>query len=215
MVSSEFPLLVLGTTAFSTEVADVARTAGWKVAGFVENLDQTRCREPLDGVPVHWVDDLSRLSADHVVVCGLGTTYRSRFTREAEQLGARFATVIHPSAIVSPTCVIGDGSVVGAAVVIGAHTRLGRHVLVNRGALIGHHDEILDHTSILPGANIAGACVLGPAAYVGMGAVVIDHRRVGAHAVLGAGAVVVDDVPEHVLVFGAPARIIKTGVDGK
>ena len=37
------PLLVLGTTAFAAEIADVATSAGHDVVGFVENLDRSRC----------------------------------------------------------------------------------------------------------------------------------------------------------------------------
>jgi acetyltransferase-like isoleucine patch superfamily enzyme len=48
-----------------------------------------------------------------------------------------------------------------------------------------------------------------------MGAVVIDHRKVGAHSVVGAGAVVTEDVPDHVLVVGVPAKIIKRNIEGK
>jgi acetyltransferase-like isoleucine patch superfamily enzyme len=69
--------------------------------------------------------------------------------------------------------------------------------------------------TVQPGANIAGACDIGPATYVGMGAVVIDHVKVGSHSVIGAGAVVIEDVPDHVLVVGVPAKIVKKDIPGK
>jgi serine acetyltransferase len=48
-----------------------------------------------------------------------------------------------------------------------------------------------------------------------MGASVIDHINIGSHSVIGAGAVVIRDVPDHVLVVGVPARIVKEGIEGK
>jgi acetyltransferase-like isoleucine patch superfamily enzyme len=48
-----------------------------------------------------------------------------------------------------------------------------------------------------------------------MGAIIIDHIRVGSHSVIGAGSVVIEDVPDHVLVVGAPAKIIKKNIPGK
>jgi len=46
-------------------------------------------------------------------------------------------------------------------------------------------------------------------AWIGAGAVISDHRCIGADAIVGAGAVVVKDVPEAVVVVGVPARILR------
>ncbi len=56
---------------------------------------------------------------------------------------------------------------------------------------------------------------IGEATYIGMRAIVIDHITIGAHSVVGAGAVVTMDVPDHVLVVGMPARIVKENIAGK
>jgi acetyltransferase-like isoleucine patch superfamily enzyme len=48
-----------------------------------------------------------------------------------------------------------------------------------------------------------------------MGAVVLERKKIGAGSVIAAGSVVVDDVPDHVQVMGVPARISKTGIEGK
>jgi acetyltransferase EpsM len=204
------PLLVLGTTAFSAEVADVATSAGYDVTGFVENRDRSRCETPFSDRPVHWIDDVSAFAATHEAVCGIGTTQRSIFAKQAAEHGLRFATVLHPSAQVSPTAVLGEGTIAGATVVVGAYARIGRHVMLNRGCLVGHHTEIGDYVSLQSGANIAGSCRIGEATFVAMSAVVLDHLTVGASSVVAAGAVVVQDVPDHVQVVGVPARIVKT-----
>jgi acetyltransferase EpsM len=214
-VSARRPLLVLGTTAFAVEIADVATAAGHDVVGFVENLDRSRCEVPLDERPVHWIDDVGELAVTHDAVCGIGTTRRSIFTDQAAEHGLRFATVLHPTAHVSPTAVIGEGTIVGAAVVVGAYTQIGRHVMLNRGCLVGHHTEIGDYTSLQSGANIAGSCRIGEAAFIAMSAVVLDHLTVGASSVVAAGAVVVRDVPDHVQVVGVPARIVKTDIESR
>jgi len=210
------PLLVLGTTSFSLEIADVAAATGdFEVAGFVENLDRKRCAEPLAGLPVYWIDDTSALAGTHLAVCGIGTTRRSIFVEQAAERGLAFATVVHPRAWISPTATLGEGSIVGAGAVVGAHTEIGRHVHLNRGALVGHHTTIGDFCSIQSGANIAGSCRVGQATFVAMGAVVVDHLAIGAHSLIAAGAVVVADVPDNVQVAGVPARIVKEGIEGR
>lgn len=209
------PLLILGTRTFAAEIADVASESGFQVAGFVENMDRARCADTLDELPIHWIDDVGEYVSTHLAVCGLGTTHRSRFTDQAEAHGLGFATVIHPSARIARSGVVEEGSIVSVAAVVAAHTRIGRHVLINRGSLIGHHTEVGDYVSIQSGANVAGSCTIGEATYIGMSAVVLDHIAIGSHSVVGAGAVVTEDVPDNVQVVGVPARIVKTGIEGK
>jgi acetyltransferase EpsM len=212
----ETPLLVLGTRTLALEIADLAAdTPGLRVSGFVENMEAERCREPLAGHPVYWVDEIGPLSGDHVAVCGLATTQRGRFVDQVAAHALGFATLIHPTAHVSGTTSVGEGSIVSAGAVIGAYSDVGRHVLVNRGALVGHHTEVGDFVSIQPGANVAGACRIGALTYVGMSAAVLDHVTVGTGCIIGAGAVVTRDVPDRVQVVGVPAEIVKEGIEPK
>lgn len=208
-----FPLLVLGTRTLAVEIADLASDAGFEVAGFVENMEPERCREGLEGLPVHWIDDVAGLAATHRAVAGLATAKRSLFVDQVAALGMRFATVTHPSARVSGKSTVGEGSIVSAGVVVATRTAVGCHVLLNRGVLIGHHTQIGDYVSIQPGANVAGACSIGARAFLGMGAIVLDRVTVGQGAIVGAGAVVTKDVPAGVQVVGVPARIVREGVE--
>lgn len=216
MTESTVELLILGTRTFAEEVADLASAIrGVHVAGFVENMDRDRCDRPLGGLPVYWIEEIGPLVRRCRGICALSTTLRSRFVQQSAEIGMRFATLIHPSAVVSPQAQIGEGTVVGPGCVIASHTRLGSHVIVNRGVLVGHHTTIGPFCSLQPGANVAGACAVGEATYIGMGAIVIDHVSIGSHSIVGAGAVVVRDVPDHVQVLGMPARIVKENIAGK
>jgi sugar O-acyltransferase (sialic acid O-acetyltransferase NeuD family) len=208
------PLVVLGTSKFATEIADFASDCpAFELVAFVENLERDRCEGTLDGLPIVWIDDAAELAPTHLAVCGLGTTKRYRYTDQAEALGFRFATVVHPAAHVSSKTRLGEGTVVAPGAVIGSHSTLGRHVLVNKGAIVGHHTELGDFASVHTGARIAGSCRVGTRTFVGMGAVVIDHRTVGSRTVVGAGAVVTQDLPDEVLVVGVPARVVEEGVE--
>lgn len=208
------PLLVLGTSLFAQEIAELAGDCpDLDVVGFVENFDRARCEQELDGLPVHWIDDAAALAPTHDAVCGLGTTRRSGFTDQAEGLGFRFATVVHPTAHVAHTAELGPGTIVGVGAIVASHARLGAHVLLNRASSVGHHTMLGDHASVQTGAHVAGSCVVGPQTYIGMGAVVVDHRSVGAGCVVGAGAVVTIDLPDRVRALGVPARIVAEEVE--
>ena len=210
------PLLILGTRTLAVEVLDVVSdTEKFEVAGFVENMDRARCDQPLEGLPVYWIDDIASMSRTHLAVCALGTTKRFAYVAQAVALGFRFATVVHPSARISRNSKLGKGTIVSGGVIVATHTTVGEHVILNRGALIGHHTSIGDYCSIMPGSNIAGACAIGARCYIGMGAIVIDHTIVGEGSVVAAGAVVTKDLPARVKAVGVPARIVADGGEGR
>jgi sugar O-acyltransferase (sialic acid O-acetyltransferase NeuD family) len=203
-------LIILGTRLYAEEVADlVGDGTEYELTGFGENWERERCREPLLGLPVHWVDDLPALAATHEAVCAIGTTKRADYIAQVEAMGFRFATVVHPTARISSTARVGPGSIVSAGVMIAAHTTVGRHVILNRGVLIGHHTEIEDCVTISPGANVAGLVRIESGVYVGMGAIIVDRVTVGAGAFVGAGAIVVRDVPAHAQLAGPTARVVR------
>jgi acetyltransferase EpsM len=209
-------LLILGTRTLAIEIADLAsEIPGVEVAGFVENENRERCRDTLEGLPIHWVDELARMKDTHVAIGGLATTHRSRFIEQAAEWGVQFATLVHPRARISGKASLGEGAFVSAGSIISAHCVLGPHVFVNRGALIGHHTEIGRFATIQPGVNIAGRCRIGEHAYVGMSAVVVDSITIGAYSFIGAGSLVAKDISDHVEAVGVPARVIRRNFEGK
>jgi sugar O-acyltransferase (sialic acid O-acetyltransferase NeuD family) len=209
------PLIILGARSFAREVADlVMEMAAFTLMGFVENIDPARCRDRIAGLPVFWVDELPTLAAGAWGLCALGSTTRSAIIQRAERDGLRFATLIHPSARVSRTSAVREGTIISPGVQVASNTSIGRHVLINRGALIGHDVEIGDGLTIGPGANIAAGCRIGLGSYIAMGSVVLPAIAIGRGSVVAAGSVVTRDVPDHVMVAGMPARIIKRDVDG-
>ncbi len=203
-------VVILGAGLFAQEIADWMSDTDHELVGFVEGRSRQRCREPLLGLPVHWIDDVGSLRDSCRAVCAVGSPQRRAFIEQARAGGLEFATVVHPAAYISTTASLGEGSIVGPGVVIASHTVVGRHVILNRGALIGHHVRIGDYATIGPGANIAGKTTVGSCAFVGMSAVVIDGISVGDDSLIAAGAVVTRDVSDGARVAGVPARLMKT-----
>jgi acetyltransferase EpsM len=205
------PIHLLGTGPLAEELWGVARDAGIEVAAFVENLDRAKAGGSLLGRPIIWVDDLR---AGAACVCALSTTRRCTYVEQVADR-AVFPNLIHPSAVLLPGAVLGEGTVISAGVIVASHAALGRHVFCNRGVRIGHHTRVGDFSTLQPGANLAGLIVVGPAAYVGMGAIVTERLSVGSGATVAAGAVVLHDVAPRTMVAGNPAVVKKEGVDAR
>ncbi len=127
-----------------------------------------------------------------------------------EQTKHAFTNAIHPSVILSRFAQTGIGNMILHGAVVQAMVRIGNHVIINTGAKVDHDCVLEDYVHIAPGAVLCGSVKIGEGAFIGAGSVIIPGKKVGAWAVVGAGSVVINDVPDHTVVAGNPARAIKS-----
>jgi sugar O-acyltransferase (sialic acid O-acetyltransferase NeuD family) len=121
----------------------------------------------------------------------------------------KFVNIIHSGLDISKTSFIGIGALVNSKVSIAAHTTIGDFVSINRHVSIGHHTTIGDYCSINPGTNIAGNVTIGKGTTIGIGTNIIDGVKIGDNTIIGAGSVVTKDIPNNVVAYGNPCKIIK------
>ena len=121
----------------------------------------------------------------------------------------RFVNVIHDGLDISKMSTLGRGLLINSKVSIAAHTTIGDFVTINRHVSIGHHTVIGDYCSINPGANIAGNVTIGEGTTIGMGVNIIDGVKIGKNTIIGAGSVVTKDIPDNVVAYGSPCKIIR------
>jgi sugar O-acyltransferase (sialic acid O-acetyltransferase NeuD family) len=203
MQANECGLVVVGAGGFGREVADLARTLGRVVHGF---LDDAPPNGPTLPAPLLGALDASvALESDLVLAIGQPHVKARALTRLPSD--GRFSSpLVHPSAVVVDGAALGTGSVIAALAVVMVDTSIGEHVLVNYGATIGHDARIGARSSIMPGARISGFVRIAEEVLVGANAVLLEGVRIGDCAVVGAGAVVTKDVPAGVTVVGVPAK---------
>lgn len=82
--------------------------------------------------------------------------------------------------------------------------------VVNREAVIGRNVNLSHHVTIgqTNRGQKKGVPLIGDGVYIGTGAVVLGHIRVGHNVAIGANAVVIDDVPDNAVVVGNPAKVV-------
>jgi sugar O-acyltransferase (sialic acid O-acetyltransferase NeuD family) len=216
-VSKLGPLLVLGAGGHGKVVADVARSAGWTLAGFLDDASQ------LDGTWI-WnaeVFSLARLRNEApgllsaAVALGIGDN-RTRERAHARLLaaGLRIVSVVHASAVVAPTAVLGEGTVVMANASINPDAQLGRGCIVNTGAVVEHDCQLGDYVHLSPNAALGGAVKLGARTHLGLGAVALPGVSIGNDVRIGAGAAAIRDASDGLTLVGVPARPVKAGRQG-
>ncbi len=121
----------------------------------------------------------------------------------------RYLSLLHPGSYVARSTTYGNGFYIEPMSVISTFTNLGMGVSIKRGALVGHHVTIGDFVTLNPGAHIAGSVTIETGATIGLGAIINNHVTIGKGSVIGAGSVVTKDIPEGVIAFGNPCRVIK------
>ena len=129
---------------------------------------------------------------------------------------------IEPGAVIREQVDIGKNAVIMMGAVINIGAVVGEGTMIDMGAILGGRATVGKNCHIGAGAVLAG--VIEPASatpviiedgvLVGANAVVIEGVHVGKHAVVAAGAVVIEDVPEGMVVAGCPARVIKAKDEG-
>jgi sugar O-acyltransferase (sialic acid O-acetyltransferase NeuD family) len=118
-------------------------------------------------------------------------------------------TLVSKNADISTTVDLGKGVVVNTMSCIAGHTIIDDFVFINRNVSIGHHTVIGKYTTINPGVNIAGNVTIGECCQIGIGANIIDGIKIGNNTIIGAGSLVTKDIPDNVVAYGNPCKIIK------
>lgn len=120
-----------------------------------------------------------------------------------------FSKIIHETALVDYSTTVGVGSQLLHRCVIQAGTIIGKHTIINTSASIDHDCQIGDYAHIAPNSTLCGNVEIGEGTLIGAGTTIIPGVRIGKWCVIGAGSVVVNDMPDNVLAFGNPAKIIR------
>lgn len=121
----------------------------------------------------------------------------------------KFMNIVHKGLDISQTSSIGKGVLINSKVSIAAHTHVGDFVSINRHVSVGHHTTIGNFVSINPGSNIGGNVRIGEGSTIGLGACIIDGISIGKNTIIGAGSIVTKDIPDHVVAYGSPCKIVR------
>lgn len=148
-------LIIIGAGGLGREVYDLAIDTGeYTVRGFV---DANPSAAP-GGAPVLGTPDDYEIQPGDVFVCAIGNpVVRRKCVETLQQRGARFATLIHPTAIVSPTAQVGQGSIVKPYVTIGSLASVGEHTVVQPHATLEHDVRVGSFCLIGAGSVMQGA----------------------------------------------------------
>jgi len=205
------PLIIWGAGGHSKVIAEaIQQSSEYQIAGYV--IDEVSSDE-MGGVTIYksFEQAVEHLHQTHEsLILGFGDIEaRKKLIERLQRESIHFATIVHPVAHVLGGAKVGEGCFIAAGGIVGVQANLESHCIVNTGASVDHDCFLAENVQLGPGARLGGGVRVGANTFIGMGACVAPSINIGTHAVIGAGSVVLNDVPDGVMVAGAPATILR------
>ncbi len=210
------PLFVIGSSGHASTVLEAIELQGeYRVLGLLDSFEQKGKEK--HGYPVigaaEEAAELAKAYACTSFFIAIGDNWKrwGMASKLMESLPSiEFATAVHPSVLISKTARVAHGCFLMAGVIVCANARIGRGCIVNTASTVNHDCMLADYASLSAGVHLGGACAIGIRSSVGLGSTVREKRLIGRDTVIGAGAVVLDDMPDEVVVYGVPAKVIRS-----
>lgn len=203
--------ILVGAGRFARELIDwaedrAALTGGPRVSGFLD-----ASAGALDGFDYQLdyhgtIEDYQPQPHERLLMAIGEPREKRRVAQLLKARGARFATLIHPSAVVARSARLGEGVVVCPHALVSADATVGDFVAVNALSGVGHDVVVGAYSTLSSQVDLTGAVQVGECCFFGSGARVLPDITVGAEARIGAGAVVMRTVAAGAVMYAAPAR---------
>ena len=207
-------VVIIGAGGFGREVIEIFKDQNcikkwWEILGFIDE-NSALWGKVINNFSVlgglDWFENNREVGA--VVAIGDPKT-KKRIVDLLEKNGVLFYNAIHPSVIMSEFVNLGKDVIICAGSILTVNISICNHIIINLKCTIGHDAIIEDYCSIMPSVSINGENHIGKGVYIGTGATFIQQVSVGEWAIIGAGAVVIDNIPDHVVAVGIPAKVKK------
>ena len=209
-------IVIIGASGHASVVCDIVRSRDkYRVVGFIDkNLPLGKSCNGLEILGRE--EDIPELvKSDDLqgALIAIGDNYLrwqifKRIRKIVPEL--QFVDAVHPDSCVAETAEIGAGTVIMAGVVVNPYCRIGEFCILNTAASLDHDSVMEDYSCLAPGVVTGGNVSIGKFSAICIGAIVSHNIKIGSGTVVGAGSVILNDLPDQVLAYGIPARIVRS-----
>ncbi len=122
----------------------------------------------------------------------------------------KLSNLVAPDVRTESVLQIDQGYIIQKHTVITCDVKIGRSSCINFSSVLHHDVNIGDYCFIAANTTICGNVVINNSTYIGAGSIIRDEIKIGSNCIIGMGSVVTSDVPDNSVVYGNPAKVIRS-----
>jgi sugar O-acyltransferase (sialic acid O-acetyltransferase NeuD family) len=175
--------------------------SGFKILGRQEKINQIVKENNIDAGLISIGDNWSRkIVFDYI-------------TNEIPDF--QFINAIHPSIIIGENVKIGYGVVIMAGCILNSNSTIGNLCFIGTRSNLEQDCTLNNYASLSAGIVMGDEVIIGKHSAITLGVTIMDRLIIGENTVVGSGSLVTKDLPDNVLAYGNPAKIIRNRKKGE
>lgn len=216
MLNKNRRLIIVGASSFGREIESwlervPEKSRDWIIGGYVDDNPDARgvIDFPSSYEFLGTIDNTEFREDDFCIVAIAEPTYKRNVVAKLRGR-IEFFSFISPDSIIGKFNIIGEGVIVCPGTIITTNVELGDFVTVNNSCNIGHDVVVGDYSSLMGSVTLSGGVNLGNDVYVGSKSTITPKISIASGSKVGAGSVVIKNVKKPAVLFGNPAKMIKS-----
>lgn len=199
----------------------VEKEAKYKIAGILDSREEIQGQNLYGYQVIGRPEDISSISKSLKIGAGIVTIGDNWSRKRVSEIITRlvpdfvFVNAIHPTVAIGMNVKLGHGVIAMAGCIINPGATIGDFTFFATGAQVEHDCIIEDFASISAGSVMGGHVRIGKFSAITLGVTIVDRVSIGQNTVVGSGSLVTKALPDNVLAYGNPARVIRSREEGE